>query len=201
MAKSGKISVILFFIIVILCISSKVYASFDDSQIIIRSLLSPTLDFIDTNNFHKVDNKYYRGGQPDEDDYLSFALLGIKTVINLRNIDKEDIDKQEKFVSRFGMNYVSIPMKASQPPTNEQISYFFKLIDNTENLPVYVHCWQGKDRTGIMTALYRVRDYGWDFEQAYSEMKDKGYHSRIYPKQREFLYSFTQKFFSLSDNN
>jgi protein tyrosine phosphatase (PTP) superfamily phosphohydrolase (DUF442 family) len=187
---------IIFLILLCIGITSNSYVALGSSDIIIRPLLNPIANYIDTYNFHKVDGNYYRGGQPDEDDYQSFALLGIKTVINLRNADTEDITKEKKFAGRYGIKYVSIPMKASQPPTDEQIAYFFKLLDNPKNLPVYVHCWQGKDRTGIMTALYRVRDYGWNFDQAYSEMKQRGYHSFIYPKHREFLYSFIKGFFS-----
>jgi uncharacterized protein (TIGR01244 family) len=191
MIKLKKLIIIITLIITFMGISTTAYASLDNTGIIIRPLSSSITNFIDTYNFHKVDNKYYRGGQPDNDDYQAFAVLGVKTIINLRNAEKEDITKHEQIAKRFGMNYVSIPMKASQPPTYEQIAYFFKLLDNPRNLPVYVHCWQGKDRTGIMTALYRVRNYGWDFDQAYTEMKEKGYHSLIYPKQREFLYNFT----------
>jgi len=171
-------------------------ASANNFDIKIKPLPSPIIEYIDTYNFHKVDNFYYRGGQPDRDDFENFALLGIKTIINLRNTDEEDIADQKKMANKFDINYISIPMKASQPPTVEQIKYFFEVINNPENLPVYVHCWQGKDRTGIMTALYRVKNYGWNFDQAYSEMKKKGYHSFFYPKQKEFLYNYTKKYLS-----
>ncbi|MDD3013917.1 MAG: tyrosine-protein phosphatase [Candidatus Gastranaerophilales bacterium] len=200
MTKLKTLVILLAFIIAFSDISSNANAAFNSSSIIIKPLPSPVINFIGTYNFHKVDNNYYRGGQPDENDYQSYALLGIKTIINLRNADKDDVIKQEKIAKRFGLNYISIPMKASQPPTNEQIAFFFKVFDKPENLPVYVHCWQGKDRTGIMTALYRVRDYGWDFTQAYSEMMQRGYHSFIYPKQKEFLQNYTRKVISIKKN-
>jgi len=194
MTKLKKLLVILTFIIAFLGISSNAYASFDSSNIIIRHLPTDMADFIDSHNFHKVDNNFYRGSQPDKKDFQNLAVLGIKTIINLRNEDKDDISKQENIARKFGISYINIPMKASQPPTDNQIAYFFKLLDNPQNLPVYVHCLQGKDRTGIMTALYRIRDYGWNFEQAFSEMKQKGHHDRIFPKHREFLHNFTQNF-------
>lgn len=193
--NKSKVLIILFVLILVFSsISSNTYATMQNPNIIIKSLPTPVIDFIDTYNFHKVDNNYYRGGQPDENDYKDFAVLGIKTIVNLRNTDKEENDKQEILAGRYGIKYINIPMKPSQPPTPDQVSYFLRLFKNQNNLPVYVHCWQGKDRTGIMTALYRVKGYGWNFDQAYSEMKDRGYHSFIYPKHKEFLQNYTRNF-------
>ncbi len=41
--------------------------------------------------------------------------------------------------------------------------------------PIYVHCEHGKDRTGLVIALYRMRADGWSQEQAAAEMKEMGH--------------------------
>ena len=39
-----------------------------------------------------------------------------------------------------------------------------------------VHCAHGQDRTGLVCALYRVRDDGWSTAQAWEEALKLGYH-------------------------
>lgn len=151
---------------------------------------------VDINNFFRIDDNFYRGSQPDNYDTKVLDSLGIKTIINLRKpgfIGGFGLIKQRILAKSLGINYVNIPMSPGIPPTNEQIAYFFQVINNPENLPVYVHCAQGKDRTGIMTALYRIKKYNWTFKQAYTEMKTRGYHSFIFPKQKEFLIKYINK--------
>ena len=41
--------------------------------------------------------------------------------------------------------------------------------------PIYVHCEHGKDRTGLVIALYRVRYDGWTPERAAAEMAAMGH--------------------------
>jgi len=141
-------------------------------------------------NFSKVDDNYYRGAQPNLQSIEYLKKLGIKTIINLRN-ENQIVDSKEKIsVLKNGINYVNIPMRPDKPPTQAQINQFFNLTNNSANLPVYVHCLQGKDRTGIMTALYRFNEYNWSFKKTYSEMRKMGYHIYFYPRQKWFLANY-----------
>ena len=36
-------------------------------------------------NFGQMDDRFFRGGQPKQDEYKELAALGIKTVIDLRD--------------------------------------------------------------------------------------------------------------------
>src|SRR5688572_26887041 len=58
-------------------------------------------------NFGQMDERFYRGAQPLEDDYQSLKDLGIKTVIDLRN---DPTDYEKSAVEALGMKYVNIPM-------------------------------------------------------------------------------------------
>jgi hypothetical protein len=40
--------------------------------------------------------------------------------------------------------------------------------------PVFVHCRQGRNRAGIMTAIYRVAYHGWTPQRAYAEGRAYG---------------------------
>src|SRR5438105_11446181 len=45
----------------------------------------PNFSNINIRNFGKMDDRFYRGAQPGEQDFKDLAKLGIKTVIDLRN--------------------------------------------------------------------------------------------------------------------
>ena len=70
---------------------------------------TPSSGQIGIDNFAKVSETYFRGAQPEGDDYADLATLGVKTVINL--IGDSDLDVTEQsHVERQGMRYVHIPM-------------------------------------------------------------------------------------------
>src|SRR5690349_15288964 len=72
---------------------------------------------INIKNFGQMDDRFYRGAQPKQEDYKALADLGIKTVIDLRK-DPESYEKPS--VEALGMRYVNIPMSDTEyPPTNQ----------------------------------------------------------------------------------
>lgn len=143
-------------------------------------------------NFKKVDSLYYRSGKINKCDYPNLKNIGIKTVIDLRQNLLGSAQSEKNETNNLGINYFSIPLNPFIPPTKEQINKFFTIIDNTNNLPVLVHCTHGQDRTGIMTALYRVNNNHWTFHQAYTEMLNNGYHPYRYPQQKLFLQKYVK---------
>ncbi|HEY9500536.1 MAG TPA: tyrosine-protein phosphatase, partial [Pyrinomonadaceae bacterium] len=119
-------------------------------------------------NFGQMDDRFYRGAQPKEQDYKALAQLGIKTIIDLRE-DTEAYSKSA--VEAQGMTYINIPMIAKKYPTPESIATFLKTVNDPATGKFYVHCAGGRHRTGAMGAVYRFQFYNWDFEQVYQEMK------------------------------
>ena len=119
-------------------------------------------------NFGQMDDRFYRGAQPKENDYKALAELGIKTIIDLRE-DTEAYSKSA--VEAQGMTYVNIPMIAKKYPTPEATAMFLKTVNDPATGKFYVHCAGGRHRTGAMGAVYRFQFYNWDFEQVYKEMK------------------------------
>ena len=119
-------------------------------------------------NFGQVDHAYYRGGEPNGEGVKALAALGIKTVIDLQT---EADPRESSLVSRAGMTYVHIPMTTHTPPTASQQAQFLSLVTDPERQPVYVHCREGRHRTGVMTAVYRMNLGGWTADRAFQEMK------------------------------
>ena len=120
-------------------------------------------------NFHKVSATLYRGAQPDTEGFRQLKALGIKTVVNLRSFHS---DRDEMNGLRFG--YEHIWFKAWHAEDKE-IVRFLKIVTDTNNTPVFVHCQHGADRTGTMCAIYRIAVQGWTKDAAIKEMTDGGY--------------------------
>ena len=136
---------------------------------------STTTPTIKIKNFGQMDERFFRGAQPNEKDYKDLALLGIKTIIDLR----EDPEEYEKpMVESLGMTYVHIPMIAKKYPTQEATELFLKTVNNPSTGKFFVHCAGGRHRTGAMGAVYRFQFYKWDFEQVYKEMKQYDFYTR-----------------------
>ena len=136
-------------------------------QTSIRVTRSSVVDVsrIRIDNFGRVNANYYRGAQPNDNDYADLAALGVKTLINLTSDDAEP--NEQAMAERAGMRYVQIPMTTHEPPTSAQLAQFLKIVNDPGSQPVYVHCIGGRHRTGVMTAAYRMTEHGWNADQAY----------------------------------
>ena len=125
-------------------------------------------------NFGQMDERFYRGAQPKENDYKALAQIGIKTIIDLRE-DPEEYSKST--VESLGMTYVNIPMIAKKYPTSEATETFLKTVNDPSTGKFYVHCAGGRHRTGAMGAVYRFQVYHWNFDQVYKEMKQYDFYT------------------------
>jgi protein tyrosine/serine phosphatase len=126
-------------------------------------------------NFGQMDDRFYRGAQPKEEDYKQLAAIGIKTVIDLRE-DPTDYEKRDAEAA--GMRYVNLPMSDKDYPPASTIDQFLKLVDDPGTGKFFVHCAGGRHRTGVMGAVYRFNHYNWNFDQVYAEMKKYDFYTR-----------------------
>jgi protein tyrosine/serine phosphatase len=148
----------------------------------------PAFSNIKIRNFGQMDQRFYRGAQPNEQDYKDLQGLGIKTVIDLRS-DSESYEKRD--VEALGMRYINIPMSDSDYPKAEQINQFLKLVDDPSTGKFFVHCAGGRHRTGVMGAVYRFNHYQWSFDQVYAEMKDYDFYTRFgHGKLKDFVQDY-----------
>lgn len=129
---------------------------------------------LDIPNFYKIDDCLLRGGQPKEKGFNSLKSMGVKTILSLRG-QNEELLREKELAQNLGMNFYNIPMSVYKQPSNEQITEFLGIVSDKSNLPVFVHCESGRDRTGAIVALYRVAIYGWGPKEAYKEAKKFGF--------------------------
>jgi len=142
-------------------------------------------------NFGQMDARFYRGGQPKQDQYAQLKEFGINTVIDLQD---EPTSYEKAAVEALGMRYVNIPVIDKAPPTAAQIADFLKVVDDPQTGVFYVHCAGGRHRTGDMGAIYRLNKNGWNYDQAYQEMKNYDFYTSWgHGSQKDFVVDyFTQ---------
>ena len=126
--------------------------------------------------FCRVNASYYRGADPNRQDYESLAAIGIRTIIDLK---QDGIAAEAAIVQRLGMRFESIPMSSTSAPSEQVVAQFLTIVTDPANEPVFVHCEGGTDRTGVLTAIYRMTHDGWTAKRAVQEMRRYGYNSQI----------------------
>lgn len=131
-------------------------------------------------NFHEVHFFLYRGGEPSPEGYSMLQHMGVRTVIDLRNADDAERDRQ--LLYERGMKLINLPMNPMEPPQPKLVNRFTEIINraraNPDNGVVFVHCDDGRIETGCMIGIYRVLSDNWSFAQAEEEMRKYGFKNR-----------------------
>ena len=136
-------------------------------------------------NFGQMDDRFFRGARPKDDDYQALAALGVKTIIDLTDNSAE---YEKPAVEAAGLRYVNIPMVDKSAPSMDQINEFLKVVDDPQTGKFFVHCAGGRHRTGVVGAVYRFRHDNWNLEQALAEMDQYEFGSGYgHSKQRDFV--------------
>ena len=143
-------------------------------------------------NFGQMDERFYRGARPKEQDYKALAAIGIQTVIDLTDNSKE---YEQPAVEAAGLRYVNIPMVDKTYPSMAQVSEFLKVVDDPATGKFFLHCAGGRHRTGVMGAVYRFTHDRWNLEQALAEMNQYDFNSGFgHGKQKDFVKDYWVQF-------
>ena len=126
-------------------------------------------------NFHRVNEKLYRGAQPKTSDLQELSKLGIKTVVDLTG-EREGGPREEAQARNLGLRYFNVALKRSGRPRDADIKRILSIINTPEYQPVFVHCKEGVDRTGTVIAVYRIAHDGWTSQEASAEVERYGMH-------------------------
>jgi len=153
---------------------------------------NPEFPNVKIKNFGKMDERFYRGARPKDEDYKVLAELGIKTVIDLTDNSRE---YEQPAVEAAGLRYINIPMVDKSYPSMDQVNEFLKVVDNPETGKFFVHCAGGRHRTGVVGAVYRFTRNNWNLEQVLAEMDQYEFESGFgHGKQKDFVQDYWQQF-------
>jgi protein tyrosine/serine phosphatase len=122
-------------------------------------------------NLHRVAPNFYRSAQPTADGFRALkAKYGLRTVISLR-----DFHTDESLVTGLNLRLFRVGMHAWHIEQEDLAIALHDLVTSMQRGPTLLHCQHGADRTGVVTALYRVVYQGWDKEKAIEEMRSDGF--------------------------
>jgi len=128
----------------------------------------------------------YRGPAPHTAaDYRQLQALGIKTVLDVRKFRRRQMADECRCVRAYGMTYIQAPV-AFRPERDGSAERALRTLADARLHPIYIHCELGRDRSGLIIGLYRVRCEGWSLCSAYCEMKRFGFRSFFRGLERYF---------------
>lgn len=141
--------------------------------------------------FAEVERGFYRGAQPDADGLRALKELGVRTVVNLRG-DDEDTPHVPA-----GIEVVHLPAHITRP-RDAEIRAFFDVALDPARRPLFVHCAEGRERTGFYVALYRVEVDGWTPARALDEMRAMGFRDADHPEVAAYVLDYRPRGFAAS---
>jgi protein tyrosine/serine phosphatase len=90
-------------------------------------------------------------------------------VINLRAFNSDDDEVR-------GTNLRTARVKIlTWNIDDDHVIDVMRMLRNPENGPYLLHCQHGADRTGLMSAMYRILEQGWSVDDALAELTGGGY--------------------------
>jgi protein tyrosine/serine phosphatase len=126
-------------------------------------------------NLHQVESNFYRSAQPEAQGFKTLATqYGVRTVVSLRAFNSD-----APLTRGLNLKLVRFPVHTWHIEREDVVGALRTLRIATKEGPVLLHCQHGADRTGLITALYRILYEGWSKQAASDEMLNGefGYHA------------------------
>ena len=109
---------------------------------------------------------------------------GVKSVLSLRKeypagSKQHELEAAERAaVHEAGASFhrleVSFSESLSLAEQMDRVEAAADFLADPAHQPVYVHCWAGQHRAGIVVAMYRLKHCGWTRAQAWAELEQYG---------------------------
>lgn len=126
-----------------------------------------------------VPGKLYRGGSPSPKDVAWLKeKLGVKKIVSLDQKTGERIDRACELL---GIEHVMLPIDGSRKSLIEFLGHDMKKLF-LEGGPTFLHCHEGKDRSGLAAAIVKCKYLGMDPEDAIKEAKSLGFGIGVDPR-------------------
>lgn len=125
-----------------------------------------------------VETEIHINGLPDAISSVLNRALNYVVAIWEPGEMPASISNEQNQAVQAGMAFESHPLSSIEPVSTdeaEQIKQILRTMHDPSRQPVYVHCQHGRDRTGMIVALYRVCYENANPENAYQEMLALGH--------------------------
>ncbi|WP_282339758.1 MULTISPECIES: dual specificity protein phosphatase family protein [Pseudomonas] len=122
-----------------------------------------------TFNLYRMSPTLYRSALPARANRQQLEKLGVRTVISFIE------DSDAPWLGDSSVQRVNIPLHADRVDDADVIEVLRAVQRAQANGPVLIHCKHGRDRTGLMAAMYRQVIEGWSKQAALDEMQHGGF--------------------------
>lgn len=155
---------------------------------------------ISITNFHCVDETLMRGAKPDYEQLKELKNSGVKNIISFcTNYNPKTktcgaMPEEALLAEKLGMNFYWLPFKSTENPSEDSIRQFFNIIDASKanGEKVFIHCRHGADRTGLFSALYRIKYQKVELSDVIRELMTYGHDANHNPNIIPFIIDFKE---------
>lgn len=120
-------------------------------------------------NLYRITPMLYRSEQPTPLGMRNLEKLGIRTVISLRRMNNDEDEVRGTSLRTERVKIFTWNIK------DQHVIEVMRILRNPENGPFLIHCQHGSDRTGLMSAMYRILEQDWSVDEALAELTGGGY--------------------------
>ncbi len=131
-------------------------------------------------NFHIIAPGVWRSAQVSEESIRRMKIHGLKTIINFRGNEKSH-QWEKKMALKLGIKYYQFSINSKKRQSKEKLAQILEIMNNPKNQPVLIHCLGGKDRAGLLSALYKIQFMNASKNDIHKEMLMFGYSQKEYP--------------------
>lgn len=144
-------------------------------------------------NFARVTNQLYRGARPTALGLRNLAKLGVQVDVDLEA--GSEPKREAPLAKAAGLYFLSLPWHALPwffPPNKRDVKKLLFAMEWSPKAVYFVHCREGRDRTGIVVAAYRIEIDRWSPARAIREMDSFGFHGWLFPLWKRWLRGLDQ---------
>jgi protein-tyrosine phosphatase len=127
-------------------------------------------------HFAAIDKQVYVGSKPHTDkDFELLQSQHVRYILNARFLPFFSGSEKRK-AQHYGMQFLDVPMNASPiPPMRRHVDKILLTMHDAQFQPIYIHCVLGRDRTSLLSGLYKIYFLGVSQSDAFAEMKKSGF--------------------------
>jgi len=127
-------------------------------------------------HFAEIDKDVYVGAKPHTDEDFKFLQTKhVRYILNARFLPFFSGAERRK-AQRYGIQFLAVEMNASPfAPSREHVDQILLTMHDRQFQPIYIHCVLGRDRTSLLSGLYKIYFLGVSKEDALEEMRRSGF--------------------------
>lgn len=164
------------------------------------SLNVPNYSPVTIKNYHHIDRLVSRGARPTEAQITELKQHGYKHIIDFmtETAPGSNLPQEAVWAKNAGIQFHWLPFHSRNNPPKEYIDKFFEITDNAKlkNERVFIHCRHGADRTGVFSAIYKLRNFNAKLSDVVAEMFKYGHNANNNPNLITFVIRYKEDYLS-----